>query len=116
MLPTFITVALAAQAPVQSTTVSPWTPETVLTTIGFGVIAVLITLVGFLGKKQLDTIISTINSFSEKQIACRETLSDRFVGKPDFTALVQRTDRHESDLARHQVFFDCDQRRRDGQA
>ena len=102
--------ATISQAQVQAPGGSPvWTPEAVLITIGFGTIAILISLVGWLAKKQLNDILETIHAFSDRQSDCRETLASRFADK-DETAqrlkeLSHMTDRHGKLLERHSVLI-----------
>ena len=102
--------ATIPQAQVQAPGAFPaWTPEAVLITIGFGVIAILIALVGWLAKKQLDNILTTIQSFSDRQVDCREALPDRFADKAGTSdhirELYTRTDRHQDILTRHGVLL-----------
>ncbi|WP_289020388.1 hypothetical protein [Desulfobacter postgatei] len=109
-MPLILLAATIPQAQVQAPGGAPaWTPESVLITFGFGVIAVLIALVGWLSKKQLNTILDTIKAFTEKQSACREELSNRFADKEstarDIKELYARTDKHESCLQRHSVLI-----------
>ena len=88
---------------------SSLTIEAVLISIGFSIIALLITVVGYFAKKQLDDIIETIKSFSDRQSDCRETLHQRFADK-DATERIIRdlekiTDKHEATLQRHSVLI-----------
>lgn len=87
-----------AQAPGASLA---WTPESVLITLGFAVITVLLAMVAWLGKKQLDCIINTMNDFIKKQQTCREDLADRFADKAHVKDLYTRTDRYAADIQRH---------------
>jgi len=88
---------------------SSLTIEAVLISIGFSIIALLITVVGYFAKKQLDDIIETIKSFSDRQSDCRETLHQRFADKDatdrDIKDLERITDRHEAILQRHGVLI-----------
>lgn len=90
-------------------TPAAWTPESVLFFICFAVIAVLICLVGWFMKKQLETIITNIETFKGQQATCRETLSLRFADKDQtrdhINELYTRTDRHEKVLTRHSVLL-----------
>lgn len=97
---------VSTQMPVQ---VPSWTPESVLITIGCAIITILISIVGWLVKKQLDTILSTMEMFTAKQTSCREDLPGRFADKDGtaqkFKELYDRTDRHEKLLERHSVMI-----------
>lgn len=88
---------------------SSLTIEAVLISIGFSIIALLITVVGYFAKKQLDDIIETIKSFSDRQSDCRETLHQRFADKDaterDIRDLEKITDKHEATLQRHSVLI-----------
>lgn len=112
-MPLILFNALAATIP-QAQVRAPgasitWTPESVLISIGFSVIVVLIAIVGWLSKKQLNTILDTIKSFTEKQTMCREELSNRFSDKrstdKDIEKLYSLTGRHEKILERHGVLL-----------
>lgn len=112
----FLLVIAIAQVNAQAPIPSPaWTPESVLITIGCAVITILVAIVGWLGKKQLDTILKTMEMFISKQTTCREELPGRFSCKEDtyrdIKELYDRTDRHESILQRHSVMLGG---RRDG--
>ncbi len=105
----FLTATLPqvqVQAPGAS---SAWTPEAVLIMIGFGVITILLALVAWLGKRQLNDIISNQKEFLSKQTTCRETLAERFADKngtaEKFKELYARTDQHEKVLERHKVLL-----------
>ena len=86
-----------------------WTPESVLITIGCAVITILVAIVGWLGKNQLDTILKTMETFMSKQITCRDELCSRFADKDsvqrNIKELYERTDRHESIIQRHCVII-----------
>lgn len=88
----------------------PWTPESVLITVGGSVITLLITVVGWLFNKQLNNILQRMDSFMNKQTLCREELSSRFSEKEQTNRhiknLYNRTDKHESMLQRHSVLLD----------
>lgn len=112
-----LAATITTQAQVQAPVSPPaWTSEAVLITIGFGVIAVLVGLVGWLGKGKFDGIhqsieeaVKAIKGFTDKQSECRETLSERFADKDGtsqkFKDLYDRTDRHEKLLERHSVLI-----------
>jgi hypothetical protein len=88
---------------------STWTPEAALITIGFGIIAVLIAIVSFFAKKQLNDILSTIHTFSDRQSECRESLSIRFADRAETAAhirvLTARADKQHEVLTRHDVLL-----------
>jgi len=81
------------------------TPESVLIICGFFLISVLVAVVGYLGKRQLETIINNQDAFLKQQINCRESLPQRFADKNEtaehIRELYTRTDRHEKTLTRH---------------
>ena len=88
---------------------NPWTPENVLISIGLGAIIILISMVAYLGKRQLDCILDSISDVMKKHTECRDNLHTRFADK-DTTAqhirdLFIRTDKHEATLQRHGVFI-----------
>ena len=89
--------------------ISTWTPEAVLITIGFGIIAVLIAIVSFFAKKQLNDILSTIHTFSDRQSECRESLTTRFADRVEtaahIRALISRADKQHEVLTRHDVLL-----------
>lgn len=102
MLFALLTAIQQAQAPGASPI---WTPEGVLIGIGFAVITVLVSMVGYLAKM----ILVRIDEFITKQNTCRETLPERFADKDGtaekFRDLFSRTDRHERMLERHSVML-----------
>jgi len=89
--------------------ISAWTPETVLITIGFGIITILIAIVSFFAKKQLNDILNTIHLFSDRQSECRESLSIRFADRIEtashIRALIARADKQHEVLTRHDVLL-----------
>lgn len=87
-----------------------WTPEGVLIFMGLGIIFVLLAIVAYLGKKQLDNILNKIESFSERQTILREKLPSMFADKTstaiDIKELYRRTDQHEKMLERHSTMIE----------
>lgn len=93
-----------------------WTPEGVLIFIGIGFIGILLTIISYLGHKQLDlshkqlkVILERLDKLTDKQANCRESLPGRFADKVatalDIKELYKRTDRHEKKLERHSTLF-----------
>jgi hypothetical protein len=77
---------------------------------GFFVIGILITMVSYFIRKQLECILENQKEYDHRQIACRETLADRFAEKAKTSEhikeLYHRTDKHEKRLAEHKVLID----------
>lgn len=86
-----------------------WTPEAVLITIGFGFITILLALVSWLGKRQLDSIITNQAEHLNRQTNCRETLGDRFADRvstqTEIRDLTHRINKHSAILTRHRVLL-----------
>ena len=105
----FLTLPVVAQTTGTAIAHSALTSDSIIAGVGFGIISFLIAIVGFFSKRQLDTILSTITKFTEKQSICREELSSRFADKAataiDLKELYIRTDRHEACLQRHSVML-----------
>ncbi|MGD9825768.1 hypothetical protein [Desulfobacter sp.] len=109
-MPLILLAATIPQAQVQAPGVSPaWTPESVLITIGFGLISVLVVVVGWMAKRQLDDITKKIEMFAGRQSELREKLPITYADKVSTSAEIKelyiRTDRHEKILERHSVML-----------
>ena len=102
-------VVVAAAIPTVTATASHLDPAALWMGFGFFVIGVLITIVGYLTRKQLETILENQKSYSNRQMECRETLAERFAEKDKtsehFKELYHRTDRHERELAAHAILL-----------
>ena len=87
-----------------------WTPEGVLIFMGLGIIFVLLSIVAYLGKRQLDNILTKIEAFSERQTILREKLPSMFADKTstalDIKELYRRTDHHEKMIERHSTMLE----------
>lgn len=86
-----------------------WTTESALISIGRVVITVLIAIIGWMVKKQLDTILHTLELLATKQSTCREDLPGRYADKEgtsqNFKEIYGRIDRHDKLLERHCVLI-----------
>ena len=86
-----------------------WTTESALISIGRVVITVLLAIIGWMVKKQLDTILHALELLATKQSTCREDLPSRYADKEstakNFKELYGRIDRHDKLLERHCVLI-----------
>ncbi len=85
------------------------TTESALISIGRVVITVLVAIIGWMVKKQLDTILHTLEVAAAKQSTCREDLPGRYADKEstakNFKEIYGRIDRHDKLLERHCVLI-----------
>ena len=88
---------------------SPWSPEGVLIFVGLGIITVLLAIVAYLGKRQIDCVLTKLDTVNLRQSDCREGLTGRFADKyttaADLKELYARTDKHEAALQRFSVMI-----------
>ena len=83
--------------------------ESALISIGRFVITGLVAIIGWMVKKQLDTILHTLEVVAAKQSTCREDLPGRYADKEatakNFKEIYGRIDRHDKLLERHCVLI-----------
>lgn len=107
----FFLMAVAIANVVVQGPISPlqWTTESALISIGRVVITVLVAIIGWMVKKQLDTILHTLEVLATKQSTCREDLPGRYADKEgtarNFKEIYGRIDRHDKLLERHCVLI-----------
>lgn len=86
-----------------------WTTESALISIGRVVITVLVAIIGWMVKRQLDAILHSLEVLGTKQATCREDLPGRYADKEhtakNFKEIYGRIDRHDKLLERHCVLI-----------
>ena len=95
--------------PIDTVTSSGLNLSAAVMSIGFSVMGILMVVLGYFLRKQLEAILEAQKDHRNRQIECRESLPERFADKAEtqgiLHSLYARTDRHENTLTRHEAIL-----------
>ena len=108
-MPFFFTAQTIMPPAAATTTAGTIDPTALIMSLGFSVVGILIIVLGYFLRKQLEAILDAQKEHRDRQMDCRETLPARFADKAEtqsaFHSLYARTDRHENTLTRHEAIL-----------